>query len=282
MIIQRFEEEKEEIINYIQKECKSDCFFFQKDKSVSYQTEKLTVYKNELCSQYKDIYLLFQHKTKGVLYTILKDWKNIEFIPPTGNRINPYLVIPFDLFVSVNSLDYKRVNKEAPLILSDSKAQKQIYKNSFENYVQHPELLIFPQPELGDTSVDTFPLREENETDLLKVWMDSGAKTTQKGVEFHTSMEEAQKEVEIFNETRQVNRNVSKDFIEEINENYVRPVHYGGEENPFEPRKIIKHYNLGFNLGNVIKYTLRSGKKGNKVEDLKKAITYLQFEIEES
>jgi len=53
--------------------------------------------------------------------------------------------------------------------------------------------------------------------------------------------------------------------------------HYGGNTNPFPPIRIIQHYNLSFELGNVIKYVLRD--KGSKVEDLKKAIDYLNFEI---
>jgi hypothetical protein len=60
-----------------------------------------------------------------------------------------------------------------------------------------------------------------------------------------------------------------------------RPEHYGGEENPFEPIKIIEHYDLGFNLGNAVKYILRMGlKKGEpQMKDLKKAYTYIGFEI---
>jgi hypothetical protein len=53
---------------------------------------------------------------------------------------------------------------------------------------------------------------------------------------------------------------------------------YGGNNNPFPPIRIIQHYNLPFELGNVIKYVLRN--KGNKIEDLKKAIDYLIFEIQ--
>lgn len=61
-----------------------------------------------------------------------------------------------------------------------------------------------------------------------------------------------------------------------------RPEHYGGDKNPYEVRKIEEYYNLGFNLGNVLKYVLRGGKKKNVTlkEDLEKAITYLTFEIE--
>lgn len=46
-----------------------------------------------------------------------------------------------------------------------------------------------------------------------------------------------------------------------------------------EVRQVIDAFDLGFNLGNVIKYTLRAGKKNNAIEDLKKAIQYLEFEI---
>lgn len=58
-----------------------------------------------------------------------------------------------------------------------------------------------------------------------------------------------------------------------------RPDHYGGEENPFEPIKIIEHYDLNFNLGSVIKYVLRAPFKGTALLDLKKAYTYIGFEI---
>lgn len=59
----------------------------------------------------------------------------------------------------------------------------------------------------------------------------------------------------------------------------IRPNHYGGEENPFEPIKIIMHYGLGFNIGNVVKYVLRAGKKDDIVQELEKAKQYLEFEI---
>lgn len=63
----------------------------------------------------------------------------------------------------------------------------------------------------------------------------------------------------------------------------IRPDHYGGDANPFEPIKIINYYKLGFNIGNVIKYILRAGKKdpSKLLEDLEKARQYLDFEIAE-
>ena len=57
------------------------------------------------------------------------------------------------------------------------------------------------------------------------------------------------------------------------------PDHYGGENNVYEVINIIESYDLNFSLGNTIKYTLRAGKKLNRVEDLEKARWYLDREI---
>tara|TARA_R110002020_G_scaffold13043_2_gene47191 strand:- start:22598 stop:22810 length:213 start_codon:yes stop_codon:yes gene_type:complete len=57
------------------------------------------------------------------------------------------------------------------------------------------------------------------------------------------------------------------------------PSHYGGKSNLYEAIKIIEAYDLNFSLGNVIKYTLRAGKKINEVEDLEKAKWYLERHI---
>ena len=42
----------------------------------------------------------------------------------------------------------------------------------------------------------------------------------------------------------------------------------------------IRTKELGFHLGNVIKYVCRAGHKDNDIEDLKKAVHYLENEIE--
>jgi hypothetical protein len=55
------------------------------------------------------------------------------------------------------------------------------------------------------------------------------------------------------------------------------PDHYQG--NKMEVIDIIEDYSLGFSLGNAIKYILRADKKGNKKQDLKKAIWYLEREL---
>jgi hypothetical protein len=56
------------------------------------------------------------------------------------------------------------------------------------------------------------------------------------------------------------------------------PDHYQG--NKFEVIDIIEDYDLGFHLGNAIKYILRADKKGNTKQDLEKAIWYIQREID--
>ena len=61
--------------------------------------------------------------------------------------------------------------------------------------------------------------------------------------------------------------------MEKIN----HPEHYKG--NKYEAIDIIDDYQLGFNLGNAVKYILRAGKKGDTAEDLKKAKWYIEHEI---
>jgi hypothetical protein len=57
------------------------------------------------------------------------------------------------------------------------------------------------------------------------------------------------------------------------------PPHYGGADNPYEAIKVVEAWELGFCLGSVIKYISRAGKKGDALEDLKKARWYLDREI---
>ena len=57
----------------------------------------------------------------------------------------------------------------------------------------------------------------------------------------------------------------------------VTPTHYQG--NKFEVIDIIEDFDLNFCLGNAIKYILRCDLKGKPIEDLEKAIFYLNDEI---
>jgi len=67
----------------------------------------------------------------------------------------------------------------------------------------------------------------------------------------------------------------------EKKENINHPSHYGGESNVYEAIKVIDAWELGFALGNTVKYISRAGKKdkSKEIEDLKKALWYLQHHI---
>lgn len=57
------------------------------------------------------------------------------------------------------------------------------------------------------------------------------------------------------------------------------PSHYT-EGRKYQPKDVIRDWGLNFNLGNVVKYVSRAGRKTDALEDLKKARQYLDFEIE--
>lgn len=56
------------------------------------------------------------------------------------------------------------------------------------------------------------------------------------------------------------------------------PDHYQG--NGVEVIDVIEAFDLGFCLGNVVKYVLRAGKKDERLQELKKARWYLDREID--
>ena len=61
--------------------------------------------------------------------------------------------------------------------------------------------------------------------------------------------------------------------------NQKTPSHYQGTIQPID---LINAQNLNFNLGNVVKYVCRAGKKQgeNVLSDLEKAKNYINYEIE--
>ena len=67
---------------------------------------------------------------------------------------------------------------------------------------------------------------------------------------------------------------------EDKNSPVIHPKHYGGKENPYEAIKVIEAWEVGFNLGNTLKYISRAGKKDNIIQDLEKALFYLDREIQ--
>jgi hypothetical protein len=66
----------------------------------------------------------------------------------------------------------------------------------------------------------------------------------------------------------------------ELFETIDHPHHYGGANNPYEAIKVIEAWELGFHLGNCVKYICRAGHKGAYIDDLKKARWYLDRSIQ--
>ena len=60
-------------------------------------------------------------------------------------------------------------------------------------------------------------------------------------------------------------------------DNVNSPNHYNVGD--IEVIDFIDSWGLNFNLGNAIKYVARCDYKGNKIEDLEKAIFYIKREI---
>jgi hypothetical protein len=63
-----------------------------------------------------------------------------------------------------------------------------------------------------------------------------------------------------------------------VSDNVNHPRHYTEHPSGVECIQITEH--MGFNLGNAVKYIWRADLKGNQVEDLKKAIWYINREIQ--
>ena len=59
------------------------------------------------------------------------------------------------------------------------------------------------------------------------------------------------------------------------------PEHYGGKDNQYESIKVINAwgYDKDFYLGNAVKYLSRAGKKDDTIQDLRKAIWYIEQKI---
>ena len=84
-----------------------------------------------------------------------------------------------------------------------------------------------------------------------------------------------------------------RDFVEKINERNKEDIVNKGEEmeremidhpshynqGKYEAIDVIEDWQLNFNLGNTIKYISRAGHKDDIVQDLKKALWYLEREI---
>ena len=75
---------------------------------------------------------------------------------------------------------------------------------------------------------------------------------------------------------------MAKTLSNDVDQNVQHPIYYGGADDPYEAIKVIEAWNLGFHLGNTVKYISRAGKKdGNSAtQDLRKAMFYLNRKFE--
>lgn len=89
-------------------------------------------------------------------------------------------------------------------------------------------------------------------------------------------MSDSLKKFEEMND-REVHFSIDED---DDNNMVIHPTHYGGKDNPYEAIKVIEAWGVGFNLGNTLKYISRAGKKDNIIQDLEKALFYLDREIQ--
>lgn len=71
--------------------------------------------------------------------------------------------------------------------------------------------------------------------------------------------------------------------MSEMYDNVMHPPHYGGGDDPYEAIKVITAWGLNFDLGSVLKYVKRAGRKfrASEIEDLKKAQFYLDHHIKQ-
>lgn len=60
--------------------------------------------------------------------------------------------------------------------------------------------------------------------------------------------------------------------------NVDHPSHYNSHPSGIECIQIVEH--MGFNLGNAVKYIWRADEKGYAIEDLRKALWYVQRELD--
>lgn len=73
-------------------------------------------------------------------------------------------------------------------------------------------------------------------------------------------------------------KNTDYNLITPESEKVNHPLHYNFSK--YEVKDVIRAWALNFNLGSAVKYIARAGRKDDIIQDLRKAIKFLEFEIE--
>ena len=90
-----------------------------------------------------------------------------------------------------------------------------------------------------------------------------------------------------FTRNMDIHRESKKTSLETAKDRNV-PDYYIGSVYGYEARKVVEDWNLSYNIGTAVTYLLRAGKKKENgmddkekhIEDIKKTINHLKFEIE--
>lgn len=86
-----------------------------------------------------------------------------------------------------------------------------------------------------------------------------------------TKFEDEERRIKYLKEQLEISKD-EKSMVE-------HPSHYAAGRK-YEPIDVIEDWDLGFSLGNVVKYISRAGRKNDALEDLNKAKFYLQYAID--
>lgn len=154
------------------------------------------------------------------------------------------------------------------------------FKTLLKNYDGYITILIEDKEVIFWDNIEYFidcPLNILKQEDTPEELKNKGILNTD--IILESIKNEVDRIVDLFDEKPKLT-SISSNISSNVSSTLSRPAHYGGEENPFEAIKIIHHYNLNFNLGNIIKYTLRCGKKDEAIKELEKIKQYADFEIQ--
>ena len=154
------------------------------------------------------------------------------------------------------------------------------FKTLLKNYDEYITILIEDKEVIFWDNIEYFidcPLNILKQEDTPEELKNKGILNTD--IILESIKNEVDRIVDLFDEKPKLT-SISSNISSNVSSTLSRPAHYGGEDNPFEAIKIIHHYNLNFNLGNIIKYTLRCGKKDEAIKELEKIKQYADFEIQ--
>jgi hypothetical protein len=102
-------------------------------------------------------------------------------------------------------------------------------------------------------------------------------KTIKFWAEVKQQIEKTMKFEDVNNEIKVMPNGLRRVDINEI-KHLMKPKHYENDQQ-YDVIDIIKDYDLNFNEGNAVKYIVRARRKGAHLDDLRKAMHYLDREI---